>query len=291
MREAGVSAIFVGRSTLDLVYACTRFPEPDGKVDATASYRAGGGPALNAAVAFSALGGQARLCSEFGEGPFAEEARADIEAQGVALFDAAVGQADVLPVSSIILTGSSRAIVNQPLPARSAPPPADLLERLFETRPAIVLSDGHLPELALPILRRAREEGVTTLLDGGSWKPWTGELLPLIDIAIVSSRFQPPSAGEVLAHLGRTIRAVAVTDGPRPVRWRQARSTGEIQPPKVEAVDTLGAGDLFHGAACHALASGGAFTDSLAFAAGIAAASCAHFGPRAWISERSGRAK
>lgn len=286
MRKAGASAIFVGRSTLDLVYACERFPESDGKVDATAGYRTGGGPALNAAVAFSALGGQARLCSEIGEGPFAEEALADIGAQGVELFDTAAGQADILPVSSIVLTGAARAIVNPPLPARSGGLPGGMLDRLFGTRPAIVLSDGHLPGLAVPILRRARDEGVTTVLDGGSWKPWTGELLPLIDIAIISSRFQSPHAGDVLAHLGRTMVAVAVTDGPRPIRWLEGKASGEIQPPEVEAVDTLGAGDLFHGAACHALACGAGFAESLAFAAGVAAASCAHFGPRAWIAEQ-----
>jgi sugar/nucleoside kinase (ribokinase family) len=279
-----VSAIFVGRSTLDLVYACARFPEPDGKVDATASYRTGGGPALNAAVAFSALGGKARLCSEIGEGPFADEARADLRTHGVELFDVAAGRPDVLPVSSIILTGASRAIVNQPLPGRSGVLPAGMLDRLFERRPDIVLSDGHLPELAVPILKRARELGVTTLLDGGSWKPWTAELLPLVDIAIVSSRFRPPRTGEVLAPLIRTICAFAVTNGPQPILWRQGEASGEVRPPKVEAIDTLGAGDLFHGAACHALASGSGFAESLAFAAEIAAASCTRFGPRAWIA-------
>jgi sugar/nucleoside kinase (ribokinase family) len=280
-----VSAIFVGRSTLDLVYACAGSPEPDGKVDATIGYRTGGGPALNAAVAFSALGGRARLCSQIGEGPFAEEARADLRSQGVELFDVAAGQGDILPVSSIILTGASRAIVNQPLPDRAGSVPHEMLERLFETRPDIVLSDGHLPELAAPILMRARQLGVTTMLDGGSWKPWTQELLPLVDIAIVSSRFRPPAADGVLNL--RAIAAFAVTNGPNPILWRQGEDSGEVRPPKVEAVDTLGAGDLFHGAVCHALATGSGFPESLTFAAGIAASSCAHFGPRAWIAARS----
>src|SRR6185312_10590291 len=163
-----VTGIFVGRSTLDIVYGCARFPEPDGKVDAEVAYVTGGGPALNAAVAFAALGGRARLCSAVGQGLFADRARADVEAHGVELEDAAEGQADVLPVSSVILTGPSRAIVNQPLPARSGDLSAAALERLFAARPDIVLSDGHLPGLALPLLRRARGAGVRTVLDGGS---------------------------------------------------------------------------------------------------------------------------
>jgi sugar/nucleoside kinase (ribokinase family) len=320
--------VFVGRSTLDIVYGCARFPEPDGKVDAEVAYVAGGGPALNAAIAFAALGGRARLCSVVGQGVFADRARTDLNAHGVELEDAAAGEADVLPVSSVILTGPSRAIVNQPLPAGAAAPEHDgsgrnravagscsgildsgrvasgkpastfpqpalspeRLERLFEPRPDVVLSDGHLPALALPVLRRARRAGVRTVLDGGSWKPWTAELLPWIDIAIVSSRFAPPDAADVLDFLRTRVGAVAVTSGPEPVRWSAGEASGEVRPPAAEAVDTLGAGDIFHGAFCHAFAEGGGdFSASLASAAGIASRSCAFWGPRAWIAGRAGR--
>jgi sugar/nucleoside kinase (ribokinase family) len=281
-----VAAVFVGRSTLDLVYACARFPELDGKVDAEVGYMTGGGPALNAAVAFAGLGGKARLCSAIGQGVFADWVRGDVGGQGVALFDAAAGEAGVLPVSSVILTGAARAIVNQPLPERSGALSGDMLERLFAEPPAVVLSDGHLPELALPVLRRAREAGVPTVLDGGSWKPWTPELLPWIDMAVASNRFRPPEAqGEVMGFLRARVGAVAITNGPHPIRWSADDACGEIRPPQIQAIDTLGAGDIFHGAFCHALASGGDFTASLASAAQVAARSCASYGPRQWIGQ------
>jgi sugar/nucleoside kinase (ribokinase family) len=280
-----VTGVFVGRSTLDLVYGCARFPEPDGKVDAEVAYVTGGGPALNAAVAFAALGGRARLCSVVGEGVFADRARADLAGQGVELEDVAEGEADVLPVSSVILTGASRAIVNQPLPQGAAALSPERLERLVRPRPDVVLSDGHLPELALPVLRRAREAGAPTVLDGGSWKPWTAELLPWIDIAIVSSRFAPPGGGDVLTLLRAQVGAAAVTAGPGPVRWSAGEASGEIRPPAAAAVDTLGAGDIFHGAFCHAFARTRDFSASLASAAEIASRSCGFWGPRRWIDE------
>ncbi|MGZ3274624.1 MAG: PfkB family carbohydrate kinase [Caulobacteraceae bacterium] len=289
MTRRGVAGLFVGRSTLDVVYGCARFPEADGKVDAEVAYVTGGGPALNGAIAFAALGGLARLCSVVGEGVFAERARADLGEYGVELFDAAEGEADVLPVSSVILTGSARAIVNQPLPPSSSALSAPVLEALFQPRPDIVISDGHLPDLALPVLRRAREAGVATVLDGGSWKPWTAELLPWIDIAIVSSRFAPPEAGsDVLAFLRRHVAAGAVTHGPDPVRWSAGEACGEIPPTAAAAVDTLGAGDIFHGAFCHAFAESGDFSASLARAAEVASLSCASWGPRAWIAAAKG---
>jgi sugar/nucleoside kinase (ribokinase family) len=151
-----------------------------------------------------------------------------------------------------------------------------------------VLSDGHLPELALPILRRARETGVPTMLDGGSWKPWTAELLPWIDIAVVSSRFAPPGVADVLAFLRARVGAAAVTAGPGPIRWTAGPGSGAIRPPPAAAVDTLGAGDIFHGAFCHAFAESRDFSASLAAAAGVASRSCAFWGPREWITERRG---
>ncbi len=277
------TAIFVGRSTLDIVYACDRVPEADGKIDARKSYLTGGGPALNAAVAFADLGGRARLCSVLGQGPMADWVRDEVARHGVELVDAAEDEGDILPVSSVIVTGAARAIVNQPLPSGDQALGDGLLEELFETPPAIVLSDGHLPGLALPVLRRARAGGVPTVLDGGSWKAWTAELLPWIDIAIVSSRFRPPPAegrSDPLALLRRSVAAVAVTDGPRPIRWSAGEASGEVRPPVVEAIDTLGAGDVFHGAFCHAFASGADFRASLAAAAEAASQVCTLWGPR-----------
>ena len=230
-----------------------------------------------------------------GEGPFAAFVRQDLGGHGVELIDAAAGEPDVLPVSSVILTGPSRAIVNQPLPARAAALSPQQLDRLFQARPDVVLSDGHLPDLALPVLRRAREAGVPTVLDGGSWKPWTAELLPWIDIAIVSARFRPPGAGaapDVLAFLRQSVAAAAVTAGPGPVLWSAGEASGEVCPPAAAAVDTLGAGDILHGAFCHAFAvgaglGGGDFSASLASAAAVASRACASWGPRQWIADRA----
>ena len=55
------------------------------------------------------------------------------------------------------------------------------------------------------------------------------------------------------------------------------------------AVDTLGAGDAYHGALLHALARTGTAVDAvvgaLAYAAEVAAVRCASFGPRAWLAD------
>jgi sugar/nucleoside kinase (ribokinase family) len=58
MRRTG---LFVGLSTLDIVYRVAAPPGPDEKVQAAGQDLAAGGPATNAAVTFAALGGAATL--------------------------------------------------------------------------------------------------------------------------------------------------------------------------------------------------------------------------------------
>ena len=78
------AGLFVGLSTVDIIYGVDSFPAPDTKTTAAGYCIAAGGPASNAAVAFAYLGGDARLVSALGTGVVAELARRDLSACGVA---------------------------------------------------------------------------------------------------------------------------------------------------------------------------------------------------------------
>ncbi len=128
------------------------------------------------------------------------------------------------------------------------------------------------------------------VLDGGSWKDGLDALLPLIDVAICSADFRTPgalTAVESVAALRRHgVAAVAVTRGPAPVWWWSESGSGEVPVARVEARDTLGAGDAFHGAFCYAVAAapGLPLPRALAFAAEVATARCTVPGMRAWLA-------
>ena len=88
---------------------------------------------------------------------------------------------------------------------------------------------------------------------------------------------------------------VVITHGPHPVRWfsapagpassGHAPAFGEVPVPRVDAVDTAGAGDAFHGALAVALACGVLdLPAAIAYASGIAAIRVTHAGPRAWLA-------
>jgi len=282
-----MAILCIGRSTLDLGYICPRFPDEDSKLASEGFTMSGGGPALNAAVAASALGTPTRLVSTVGGGMLASFVKRELDQHGIELVDLAARRDEVLPVSSIVIVprNGTRTVVDQQPVARlrTIEDPDCLLDGVD-----LVLTDGQFAPVAIALLARARELAIPVVLDGGSWKPGTREILALVDYAVVSERFSPPDVEQgdlcdAIHRLGPP--SVAVTRGAGPIACSEGSVRRTIMPPRVEAIDTLGAGDIFHGAFCHNLASGAAFAPALEGAARIAALSCTFPGTRAWIEK------
>jgi sugar/nucleoside kinase (ribokinase family) len=144
--------------------------------------------------------------------------------------------------------------------------------------------------LCLAVAEGARARGIPVVLDGGSWKPGMDELLPNVDIAICSDDFRPPGcreSGDLFPFLaGQGIRRIAITRGEGTIRYTEGDGIREIAVPQVKAVDTLGAGDIFHGAFCYRFAQLECpFAEALQFAAKVASFSCQYHGTRSWMEE------
>ena len=169
-----------------------------------------------------------------------------------------------------------------------------------EAPPDVVLIDGHNPALARAALDLAARAGALTVMDAGSWKDPAADLPARCDVVAASARFYPPGpAGPVTAPqdvarhlLDAGARGVVITRGERPALWWAAGARGSVQPPQVEAADTLGAGDVFHGALAHALAdvrrgqvTGPVLGAAVERACAVAAASTTAFGTRAWLHQ------
>ena len=80
---------------------------------------------------------------------------------------------------------------------------------------------------------------------------------------------------------------LAVTDGPNGVYWRDNGTLRHLPAFKVQAIDSLGAGDAFHGGFTLALAEGRALSDAMRFASATAALKCTHFGGGAGAPRRA----
>jgi sugar/nucleoside kinase (ribokinase family) len=285
-------ALFVGLCTLDIVHSVDHVPGPNDKINALRQTIAGGGPATNAAVTYAYLGGISTLLTSVGKHPLASGIRADLTRAQVELADLSARRQEPPSLSSVLVTAGSgeRAVVSVNASHQNFSAP-DYLDRLVEDC-ALVEVDGHHPGVAAAALRIAREKGKITVLDGGSWKSGTGRLLADCDVVVCSSNFHPPGTdrpGQVLAFLHEHgVKWPAITNGGNPVIWRDGSEVRSLEVPSVKVVDTLAAGDVFHGAlawmlAAQAQTDGGSFRRALAFASHVAAVSCQHFGSREWM--------
>jgi sugar/nucleoside kinase (ribokinase family) len=288
--------LFLGRSTLDALYRLDHLPAEDTKVYAREFHAAPGGPALNAAITHALLGGGAMLISAVGCGPWAAPVRAEIEGHGITLLDLAAGTAYETPLTTVLVNAAngSRTILNPPFSAVRLTPLAESWEKSVPADwgavPPVVLTDGFHLEETLPLLAACKAAGAAICLDGGSWKPGTAELASLLSVAICSERFAVPGIEANPESLfawfaARGVACIALTRGARPILgWERGRRF-EIEVARVDAADTLGAGDVLHGAFAYYLSSDDGFEPALRRAAQIASLSCQSLGTQAWAAQ------
>jgi len=266
----------------------TRFPVPrDTKVRSNRIVRQGGGPAANAAVGLARLGLHAGFVGAVGDDALGREQLAELADAGVD-----VGEAAVIPgatsFASLILideeTGE-RTILSAPddRPVLPADAPFD------PSRWDLVLTDGWLGPAQRAFVGEAREQGVPVLLDAGSFRPETDELLELANVVIASEPFARELAGGPEAALDRLLARgalmAAITRGARGALAGARGSREHFAVPSVPArvLDTTGAGDAFHAGAAFGLVTGLPWGGSLALGAAVASLVCEQVGPRAGL--------
>jgi sugar/nucleoside kinase (ribokinase family) len=279
--------LFVGLATLDLIYLTPNFPRQNEKIVAVDDTIATGGPASNAAVAFAHLGNQANLLAVIGQHPISHLIKTDLVNYGVQIWDLEPQKLTCPPVSSIIVTQRTgeRAVISLNATKSQAiieQLPPDILEGID-----IILIDGHQMAISEAIAQKAKAKNIPVVVDGGSWKKGFDRVLAGVDYAICSANFYPPNCHDqedVLNYLQQMdIPNVAITQGEKPLIYWAADQRGKIPITPIKAVDTLGAGDIFHGAFCHYILQQN-FRNALAGASKIASDSCQFFGTRKWMN-------
>jgi sulfofructose kinase len=130
----------------------------------------------------------------------------------------------------------------------------------------------------------ARKRGIPVVLDADEPRPDSIELLSIVSHVVFSAEGLRATAGT--DSLGRglvdiskqTKSFVAVTDGANDVLWLDDDELRQIPAYKVDVVDTLGAGDTFHGAFTLMLAEQVSVRPAMRFAAATAALKCTRYG-------------
>ena len=279
--------VFVGLSTIDVVYCVDEFPAPNAKVAARSQEVYIGGPATNAAIAFAHLGGSAALVSAAGRHALAEAIRRELRRFSVQPLDLTPDFDGLPAISSVTVDKAGRRNVVSANAIRVAEVSAAVDAKVLD-QARVVLVDGHSMRACQAWAAAARARKTPVVLDGGSWKDGTADLLSNVESAICSADFAPPGCSgedETIRYLKDAgVRNVAITHGARPIRFEAGQSSGTLRVPQIEVLDTMGAGDILHGSFCHFVSIGCGFMEALAEAAIIASESCRYAGTREWMN-------
>lgn len=251
----------------------------------------GGGSAANAAVAARRLGADVTLVAPLGDDLIGDLIRRDLARDGVDVRPVIIPGA-TSPVVSAIVDGAGERTVLTYAPQGAPPPPVPDPAGLVAGFDA-VLADDRFPDFARPVLEAARALGRPAVFDGDR-----AAGLPLESLAVPShlvfsgvclagtTGLDDPAAG-LRAARRHTDAMLAVTLGARGTLWLDGDAVRHVPATAVTVVDTLGAGDVFHGAFTVALVEGLGPDAALRFASAAAALKCTRFGGRDGAPDRA----
>jgi len=262
-----------------------KFPEAGGKVPASEFLITSGGQAGNAAVAIARLGAKTSYIGALGD--------LDDEVANTIIKTFAGEKIDVSRALRVPGARSSASLImidaagekmiatrrNQGLHEAVPPNPEAAVAEVDA-----VMLDNRYANISLPICLAAKARGIPRILDFDRPTPADDPLFMACSHVICSADALREATGindlpNALLKLGKHYQGfLAVTDGPAGIYWRADGKVHHMAAFQVQAVDTLGAGDAFHGAFAFRLVETGDVVESMRFAAAAAAIKCTRFG-------------
>ncbi|TFE68007.1 carbohydrate kinase family protein [Methylacidiphilum caldifontis] len=277
-----VDVLAVGHSCYDLSFFVEKDPLGDEKGSATDLVLCGGGPAANAAVAASRLGGKSAFCGYAGLDLFGEMICQEFKEERVDT-TLLIRKGFPTPVACcLVKPDGKRAVVNYRKQTPFLNPEEIDLSALS---PKVILFDGHEPLVSQQFSIVAKERKIPTVLDGGSLHEGTLSLASQVDYLVSSEKFikqltalnDPQLAFEKASEKYPNL---IVTLGEKGLFWSYLNKKGMMKSLPITPVDTNGAGDVFHGAFCLGIARGMDWNNLLLFATVAAGLSCTRKGAR-----------
>ena len=284
--------VCTGLAVLDHVFQLPTIPKTPVKSFASNYIQVGGGNAATAAVALNRAGGQAVYWGRLGDDHNGNLILAELEEFGVDVLDVLRMPGVKSGVSSVLIDSSGeRLITNYSDPQLIDNANWLPLERLKES--SAVLTDLRWHEGAIKTLNRARQLGIPAVLDADLAPDGLNEEIIRNATHVLFSQpaLQEFAAGKsiekALHHAEELSQGwVGVTEGSAGTRWLEKGRLRHFPAFKVKAVDTLGAGDVFHGIFALSLAEGNTEGNSVCWASAAAALYCSRSGGRKSIPER-----
>ncbi len=285
--------IAVGGACATGIFRVATVPALPAKALADRMCRVADGMAISAACAFTRLGGTAAAWARVGDDADGAFIRESLAAEGLDVSGIrTVPGGRSSQVAVIVDATGQRLVVPYHDPMLDAAAAWLPLERLEGA--AIVHCDARWPEGAEAALRAARARGIPTMIDGDVAPPEIlRRLVPLADYAVFSDAGLLACTG--MGDVPAALRAVAATHaghvgascGPAGYFWVEGEAIRHVAAPAIAAVDTLAAGDVFHGALALAILEGRPLAMAAMFACVAATLKCGRFGGRLGCPSRA----
>jgi len=285
-KDKPFDVVGMGLNSVDFLTVVPEFPTLNSKMKILRFSKQGGGQIATALVALSRWGLKTKYIGKVGNDELGSFSLNSIHQEGVNISSVTIEPDAKNQFAVIIVDGVSgeRTILwdrDEKLMYREGE-----LQKEEVCSGRLLHLDGHDIKAAIQCARWAKEEGIPTVIDLDKVEPLTSELIREIDFVITSSRFptlmtgisdrekalielQKQTNGFLCATLGHE-GAMALVDG----------EILYVEGFKVKAVDTTGAGDVFHAGFIYGLLQNWELVKILRFANAIASLKCRDLGGR-----------
>ena len=293
---AAKHVLCVGAAVLDTLFRVHTLPHGQGKVLPYDMLQIAEGMASSAAYAIVRLGGEASLWGAVGDDDTGERIIRDLDVAGIDMDGMLRVGGARSAVSTILVDDDGERLI---VPFYDPKLHHTVKEFTAEHIAAFdaVLVDVRWPALALQVLKTARAMGKPAILDGdvapdGIIEQLAPEATHIVFSEPAAQRLTGASDVSAMAHRlkQRFDHAfICVTAGAAGSYWFDEQNDAAAHCPtiSVKAVDTLAAGDIFHGAFALAIAERMAPADAIRFSSIAAAIKCESFGGRSGAPTRA----
>jgi sugar/nucleoside kinase (ribokinase family) len=290
--------ICCGHAAYDLNFMMEGYPEEDQKYKIDRVLQTSGGPAANAASLLSAWGINTAYAGLLGEDLYGKLILDELKLSGVDTALVQVDRSKSTPISAVIVNAAkgSRTLLNRRDELDQPTINKETVRLLRMMNPAVLHFDGHALDLSLKMIELFPDAEV--VIDAGSYRPATDRLCAVSDFVICSRRFAEDCTGidDITSEAGRRhcfeILAskypgrIVVTLGADGLFYGDGSGKDNVKSLpayEVKAIDTTGAGDIFHGAFSYGLITHLNFEDNLRLASAAGALSVTKPGARTSI--------
>ena len=285
-----IQVIGLGQACVDYLGDLTSYPQEDVKIELRDLHIRCGGPASTALITLSRLGMSTSFLGSISDDPFGVKILKNLKKEkvDVSFLNITPGYTSQFAFISVTKKSANRTIFWH----RGTVPylrPRDVdLSRFPNAR--ILHIDGLMMEASMEAARQAKASGMTVVMDAGTMREGSKELASLVDILISSETFAEPLVGPEAVHetalyalrkLGP--KQVVITLGSEGSIGLNDEGISRQAAFPVNAVDTTGAGDVYHGGYIYGLLQGWEMSKCMRFASAAAALKCRKTGAQTGI--------